>query len=146
MRSLGPISVQMSPLVFQSLESVSLNLLLRWCPLLEAKRQVPLVVGFLFFEFSISVFNLFLASTMISMRQQNPQLQRKIKSTGVGATPPASPSIAELVQLNKLGILTKSEVREIILRSTPSPSLPNQKNKVVQEGASNRQYIFSQLN
>ena len=60
---------------------------------------------------------------MFSMRQQNSS--PRIQSAG---TTPASPSVAELVELNKLGILTKEEIREIILRNTPSQSLPKKEN------------------
>jgi len=67
------------------------------------------------------------------MRQQNQSpreaRQQKLPSDGVASTP-ASPSVAELVQLNKLGILSKSEIRELILRGTPSPSLPKSKKLV----------------
>ena len=68
---------------------------------------------------------------MFSIRQQNRSpcnspRQRKLKSAGVGPASPASPSIADLVQLSKLGILSRSEIRELILRGTPSPPFQRQ--------------------
>ena len=44
---------------------------------------------------------------------------QRIKSAALDT----SPTVAELVELQRLGILSKAEVREIILRpTTPSPS------------------------